>query len=118
VRVRYQAAEAVDEAVFGVAVYDVKGDHVFGTNTELLELAVAVPAGGGEVAFCFDSVPLLDGTFFLTIGIHHPGGDPIFDWREQRHSFEVVNPGRTGGLVDLGARVEVRGPTATTLTKG
>jgi ABC-2 type transport system ATP-binding protein len=118
VRVRYQAAEAIDEAVFGVAVYDVKGDHVFGTNTELLELAVAVPAGGGEVAFCFDSVPLLDGTFFLTIGIHHPGGDPIFDWREQRHSFEVVNPGRTDGLVDLGARVEVRGATATPLTMG
>ena len=111
VRVRYQAAEAVDEAVFGVAVYDIKGDNIFGTNTELLDLAVTVPTGDGEVAFCFDSVPLLDGTYFLTIGIHHPGGDPVFDWVEQRHTFEVVNPGRTDGLVDLGARVEVRGAT-------
>ena len=115
VRVRYSAAEAVDEAVFGVAVHDIKGDHLFGTNTELVRLGVSVPVGDGEVAFVFDSVPLLDGTYFLTLGAHAPGGEPVYDWSEQRHSFEVVNPGRTPGLVDLRPRIEVRGASATPL---
>ena len=110
-RVHYHAGEAVDDAVFGVAVHDIKGDHLFGTNTELAGLGVAVPEGEGEVAFVFDSVPLLDGTYFLTIGVHAPGGEPVYDWVEQRHSFEVVNPSRIPGLVDLRPRIEVHGAT-------
>lgn len=105
--VRYQATEPVDEAVFGVAVHDIRGEHLFGTNTELLDLPVAVPVGEGKVTFTFGSVPLLDGTYFLTIGVHHPGGDPVYDWREHQDVFEVMNPGRTVGLVELGATVEV-----------
>ena len=118
VRVRYQATEAVGDAVFGVAVHDLKGDHLFGTNTELAGLAVSVPVGEGEVAFVFDSVPLLDGTYFLTLAIHARGGEPVFDWSEQRHAFEVVNPGRTPGLVDLRPRIEVHGAITTVRPRG
>ncbi len=107
--VRYQAMEDVDDVVFGVAVHDTEGKHVFGTNSEILGTTIDVREGEGEVSIRFASVPLLDGTYFLTLGVHHPGGDLVYDWSEHEHAFQVLNPARTVGLVDLKATITVRG---------
>ncbi len=107
VRVSYEATEAVDDVVFGIAVHDVKGDLVFGANTETIEKPLGVIDGKGEVAFCFDSIPLLDGTYDLIIGVHRHADGPVYDWRENQDRFEVMNPARTVGLVALPLRIDV-----------
>ena len=57
--------------------------------------------GPGEFVFDFASVPLLDGTYPVTIGIHSHDEGTVYDWSEQRHWFEVMNPGRSVGKVHL-----------------
>ena len=44
-------------------------------------------------------MPLLDGTFTYSIGIHSKGG-VLFDWREPAGTFEVMNPGKATGFID------------------
>jgi len=57
------------------------------------------------VSFETDATPLLDGTYLITIGAHSHDEATVYDWHEQRHQFQVMNPARTIGQVDLGLRV-------------
>lgn len=107
VRVGYETTEPVDDVVFGIAIHDVRGELVFGANTEVLEAPVGVIEGSGEVAFSFEGIPLLDGTYDLIIGVHRHAEGPVYDWREAQDHFEVMNPARTVGLVALPLRIEV-----------
>ena len=41
----------------------------------------------------------------------HPGEADeatVYDWREQRHQFEVMNPYRTAGAVYMGIRASIQ----------
>ncbi|MEO6121622.1 MAG: Wzt carbohydrate-binding domain-containing protein, partial [Acidimicrobiales bacterium] len=105
VAIAYEAAARVDDVVFGLAVYDVEGRLVFGSNTDFLGVEVGPVEGTGEVCFETDAVPLLDGTYMLTIGVHSHDEGTVYDWRDQQHQFEVMNPGRTVGQVHMGLRV-------------
>ncbi len=107
VRIGFEAGEVRDDVVFGIAIYDVEGREMFGTNTEILGVPLDGLGTTGEVVFVFDSVPLLDGTYFVTIGITNQDGFVVYDWQEQQHQFEVMNPGRSVGQVAFPVRVEV-----------
>jgi ABC-2 type transport system ATP-binding protein len=107
VRVAYEAGDVGDDVLFGIAIYDVEGKQIFGTNTEILGAPLDGLGPSGEVAFVFDSVPLLDGTYFVTIGITNQDGWVVYDWQEQQHQFEVMNPGRSVGQVAFPVHVEV-----------
>ena len=76
-------------------------------RVESLEQQLGGAGATGEVVFVLDSVPLLDGTYFVTIGITNQDGFVVYDWQEQQHQFEVMNPGRSVGQVAFPVRVEV-----------
>ena len=101
VRVAYRAAVRTDDVLFGIAIYDEQGNHLFGTNTRVLGVDVPPADVDGEMTFEFDRVPLLDGTYLVTLAIQTTDEGTVYDWREQQHSFEVMNPTRTAGLVSL-----------------
>lgn len=106
VRVRYHASEPTDDVMFGIAIHDEDGNHLFGTNTLLEGIDVPVASGDGEIAFEFDDVPLLDGRYMVTLAIQTTDEGTVYDWREQQWSFEVMNPGRGAGRIALPVRIE------------
>jgi hypothetical protein len=53
-------------------------------------------------------MPLLDGTYTVTIGVHTRGGLNYDQWEARRH-FEVAAPGRDVGLVRLPINIVVDG---------
>ncbi len=101
IRIKYHATERTDDILFGIAVYDLDGVYLFGTNTAILEIDVPPADGDGEMTFDFDRVPLLDGTYLVTLAIQSKDEGTVYDWREQQDTFEVMNPSRTNGLVSL-----------------
>lgn len=111
IRIHFEAAERIVEPNFGYAIYDIDGNLLSGNNTRILGTTIPEIEGPGEVVFHFDDVPLLDGTYFLTLAITSQDEHTVYDWQEQRHEFQVLNPGRAQGLMHLPAKVEV-------LTKG
>ena len=56
-------------------------------------------------------MPLLEGTYPLTVGIHGVEGGTVFDWREQHEHVDVVN--REGalawGVADLPVEIDLSG---------
>jgi ABC-2 type transport system ATP-binding protein len=107
VRIGYEAPVAVEDMIVAVAAYDQRGEMVFGQNNDLLGIEFPPIVGSGEIRFDFDGVPLLDGTYPVTIGFYSRDGAIVYDWHEQRYSFEVMNPGRGSGLVDVPTKVTV-----------
>jgi ABC-2 type transport system ATP-binding protein len=101
IRVAYHASERTDDLLFGIAIHDENGNHLFGTNTAVLGLDVPPADGDGEMSFEFHRVPLLDGTYLVTLAIQTTDEGTTYDWREQQTSFEVMNPTRTSGLVSF-----------------
>jgi hypothetical protein len=65
--------------------------------------------GHRTVTFDFPEVPLLDGTYALTIGVHTLGG-LVYDSWEQLRRFEVAAPGRDIGLVRMPVSIRLNEP--------
>jgi hypothetical protein len=99
--------EATPDVVFSVAIYDIEGSLIFQTDTEILEQHFDAKVGSGRVDFSFEQVPLMDGTFSVNVGIQSKGG-VVYDWREQATSFEVMNPGRSTGVIAMPVHAEIR----------
>jgi ABC-2 type transport system ATP-binding protein len=107
IRVAYDAEDRVEDVMFGIAIYDVKGDNLFGANTQMLGLDIPPADGPGEIRFCFGDVPLLDGTYLVTLAIQTRDAGVVYDWHEQQWQFEVMNPDRTAGMVAMPLTVQI-----------
>jgi ABC-2 type transport system ATP-binding protein len=117
-RVSYFASEPTDDLLFGIAIHDEDGNDIYGTNTEVMGVQVPVADGEGEMVLDFERVPLLDGTYLVTLAIQSSDEGTVHDWREQQYQFSVMNPARTAGLVSLPLKVQFGTPFADRLEGG
>ncbi len=102
IAVHYTCRERIDDVTIGLSIVNLAdGKELFGTNTEYLDAPLAYLEGSGTVCFDLAAVPLLDGTFAVTVGIVSRDFGRVYDWSEQRHRFEVMNPSRSVGVVAL-----------------
>ena len=107
VHMSYEAIEPTDGVVFSIEICDRGGTLVFGSDTQALGKPLDVPAGSGRVDFSFDSVPLLEDSYTVSVGISSDKGI-VYDRWEQKTSFNVMNPGRSRGTVALDLHADFR----------
>ena len=100
VRVEWEAHEATPEPVFGIGLYRSDGTYVNGSNHHWREqpLALGQVAAGesGAVEMSFESLPLLQGEYYLTTFLydHSKPAPTAIDHREHAATFEVVDAQR------------------------
>jgi ABC-type polysaccharide/polyol phosphate transport system ATPase subunit len=99
IRVAFESTRAVDGVVFQLEIRNDEEIALFRTDTESLGLNYGVPAGPGTFEFRLESVPLLDGAYDVSVGVQTGRG--LSDWREPACRFEVMNPGRSTGIVAI-----------------
>ena len=100
------------------AIHDEEGNTIFGTNSKIAGVAVPVADGDGQVMFDFDHIPLLDGTYLVTLAIQSTDEGTVYDWSDQQYQFSVMNPARTHGIVALPMQVRFSAPYAERLDGG
>jgi ABC-2 type transport system ATP-binding protein len=106
-RIAYDAAHGeVRDIVAGIALYNSMGIMIYGTNSHLMGQDLDSVSGAGVIAFSIKDLPLLDGTYRLTVGLHNLGGLQYDHW-EQQVMFDVAAPGRDIGVVRLDTSIEV-----------
>jgi ABC-type polysaccharide/polyol phosphate transport system ATPase subunit len=98
----------VQNAIATIAIHDDKNELVFASDPDDPGCQMEVPLGGGQIRFDFAEVPLLDGTYSVSVGIRSLTETAIFDWKDQVTQFEVANPGRATGRVRLLPAVSFR----------
>ena len=99
---------AVPNAMATIAIHDDANELVFASDPDDSMCAIDVPEGGGIVRFFFPEVPLLDGTYSVSVGVRSATDTAIYDWKDQVTKFEVANPGRSTGRVRLPLDVSFR----------
>ncbi len=106
-QVLLESIRAVDDAAIGVAVYDDQDTCVFGTNSISREIDLGRIDGKVLVRVRVPSLPVLDGTYRVTVGIHTRDERHAYHWKEKAWAFRVVNPGRDVGTMNFDVRIEV-----------
>jgi ABC-type polysaccharide/polyol phosphate transport system ATPase subunit len=103
VRLRYQAPQRVDEPVFGIAVHRMDGVHVCGPNTAFSGLRIPFIKGEGDVVYRVDGLPLMEGTFLLSVSVHNRADTVMYDYHDRMYAFRVrqVEAGERYGLVTM-----------------
>ncbi len=104
-RIGYHAKRRIDDVLPGVNVYDNEGRVLFGANNRWFPADLVVEPGDGEFVFEFDNIPLLDGTYPVTIGLVTHDEGTVYDWHEQQYSFGVMSPSMVGGTILVPTRI-------------
>jgi ABC-2 type transport system ATP-binding protein len=100
VAVEYEAFYPTEDVVFSLEIRDDGGNTLMRTDTTIVGLTIDAPRGTGVMHFGIERMPLLDGSFSYAVGIQSRSGI-LYDWKENAGTFEVMNPGKTTGLLRM-----------------
>lgn len=100
VAVEYEAFYPTEDVVFSLEIRDEGGNTLMRTDTSIIGLIVDTPPGHGVMHFGIGRMPLLDGSFSYACGIQSRSGI-LYDWKENAGTFEVMNPGKTTGVMRM-----------------
>ncbi len=93
----------MEDVVFSLEIRDGGGHMLMRTDTSIIGARLDLPKGVGTMHFGIETMPLLDGNFTYALGIQSRSG-VLYDWLELAGTFEVMNPGKTTGVIDMAVR--------------
>jgi ABC-type polysaccharide/polyol phosphate transport system ATPase subunit len=93
VRVNYEILQPITELVVGIRVTHLHGFNVFGSNTKRRGLSIPTNDKTGSVEFFVDSLPILEGTFDLTVDVSDNAEVNPYDHLEKAIRFNVIQRG-------------------------
>jgi lipopolysaccharide transport system ATP-binding protein len=89
VRMHYLAHEPIQQPRFGLALHHNSGFHINGPNNVFAGYPIPEIEGEGFVDHTIESLPLLPGTYLVSVTIYDFEGDHAYDYIHQRFSFSV-----------------------------
>ena len=92
-RIRYTAAEPIPHAACVLQIYRADNlSHVFGQSTQ--DAGVDVTLGTkGAIEFSIPRLPILKGSYVVTVALQDENGKKVYDCHDRRYSFMVFeNP--------------------------
>jgi ABC-2 type transport system ATP-binding protein len=116
VRMHYSTTGRVERPVFGIGIASIAGVLAAGPNTREVDLVPDAIEGEGVVDLTIDSLPLLVGTYDLSVSMYDYTCQHPFDHRHNAMRFDVEAgvPRQVHGLVVLGGSWTVDGATVAT----
>jgi hypothetical protein len=102
-RMHYRCTRRIDAPTFGLAIHRTDGVHVCGPNTELSGLNIPFIDGEGDVSYHVASLPLLEGTYWVSVAVHNQADTAMYDYHDRLYTFRVrqVEQGEKYGLVSI-----------------
>lgn len=93
VRIGYERLRPISELVVGIRITHLHGFNVFGSNTKRRGIRLPVEPRKGHVTFEVEALPILEGTFDLTIDISDNAEVNPYDHLEKALRFHVLQNG-------------------------
>ncbi|MCK4316474.1 MAG: Wzt carbohydrate-binding domain-containing protein, partial [Anaerolineae bacterium] len=86
-----------------LAVHRNDGLHVCGPNTQFAGLDIPSIEGEGAILYRVDRLPLMEGTYLLSVSAHNQADTVMYDYHDRLYTFKVrqVVKGERYGLVSL-----------------
>jgi ABC-type polysaccharide/polyol phosphate transport system ATPase subunit len=90
IRMRVRAHRALDDFVFGVALFSADGVCCYGTTTDIEGAEPREFLGDGEVEFIIESLCLVAGTYKVDVAVHRRDGVP-YDYHRSLYTIRVTS---------------------------
>ena len=114
IRVRYRAAEPVERATCGVAVFNAGNlAYLFGQSTEAAGMTLTL-AEEGTIELAIPSLPLLTANYLVTVTLEGMENSGVLDLHDRKYGFFVSrNPSipASAGLVHIDSQWKVNPST-------
>lgn len=101
VAVTFRTTEPVEDPIFGVALFRNDGTYVFGPNTGFDQVLRGAYHGVYTVFVHYPELPLLAGTYRVSVAIYDRGHVRPMAWHNQLYEFQVLQDVEDHGLVRL-----------------
>ncbi|RLC86388.1 MAG: ABC transporter ATP-binding protein [Chloroflexi bacterium] len=102
VEMRYRAEKRVERPVFGLAIHRSDGTHITGPNTQFAGYEIPQIKGEGVVQYTVHSLPLLEGSYSVSVAAHNWEDTKTFDYHDRLYPFRVLpSEGEQYGIVTL-----------------
>jgi lipopolysaccharide transport system ATP-binding protein len=111
---RLKARRPVDDLVIGIGLHRADGAVLGGTNTfiDRVALPTVAPDEEVELEYRMERMPLLTGTYRLTVAAHNSVDSVTYDRIEQAFEFAVTDTRGRAGYFELGGQWMVQGARA------
>lgn len=102
VEMRYRAEERVERPVFGLAIHRGDGVLITGPNTQFAGYEIPAVEGEGVVRYTVAELPLLEGTYYISVASHNWEDTEMYDYHDRLYPFRVVRlTGERYGILTL-----------------
>ena len=106
VQIELHANRPVDDPIVVVGIHNVRDEWVFTSDTERLEVKLGRLEGKLRVTFDLKAIPLLEGQYFLTIGVRDRANEVVYDWHNRQYPFDVIRNVKGGLVIPVDVRTE------------
>ena len=89
VRICFTAHERIEKPQFGLALHHIGGFHISGPNTVFSGFDIHAIEGTGYIDYVVDSLPLLEGTYLVSVSLTDQEGLGMYDYQHQAHTLHV-----------------------------
>ncbi len=90
IEITYKAIKKLNNPVFGIGIFKDDGTHITGPNTKFHNFKIDFINGKGKVYYTVDSLPLLEGSYLVTVAIHPYNSFTPYDVHTKLYSFKVI----------------------------
>jgi lipopolysaccharide transport system ATP-binding protein len=105
IEMRYRAHCPLEKPVFGIAIHRTDGTHITGPNTQFAEFDIPRIAGEGIVSYTIPALPLLEGTYCVSVAVVDWDDTRTFDYHDRLYRFRVLPwDGERYGMVSLNGK--------------
>ena len=99
IQVDLKAQRPVPDPIISFAVHDEENRKVYETSSDWRGVTWPVFEGKHRVQFVLQSLPFIDGRYFVTLGVHSRDARTVYHLHEQHYPFDVVRGAENPGLV-------------------
>jgi len=96
-----KANTPVERPVVSFAIHDDQNQFVFGTNSDWRGVTWPLFEGKHRVQFVLGGLPMVDGRFYVTLGVHSRDARTVFHTMQQALAFDVVRGAENTGAVNI-----------------
>lgn len=92
--ITYYSYKELKEPLVGIAIFDEKGNHCYGTSNYTNPFMVKRKIGKVVISLHLKSIPFLNGRFFLQVALAEKVPGKIYkylDFHDKNYSFTIVN---------------------------
>ncbi|MHA1872531.1 MAG: ABC transporter ATP-binding protein [Candidatus Heimdallarchaeaceae archaeon] len=106
INIEYNLKETVSNPVFGVALFTEERYYIAGPNTKFDNLRLGQVKGRGRIKYIIKNIPLLSGTYYISVSIHPEESFNEYDYFDKGAYFMIKNTKKEFGVISLKSRWE------------